>query len=291
MNYNLMPVKYFIDVVQTNGFISAAKRNYVSETAVSSAIKKLENELGQKLLNRSAGELSLTPVGKEFYQRAVEIVDLYAEIWRHPDPHPERLLRIHFFQGLESETAKFAAKLPSSYEISFDEESLSSGIKRLINGNFDLLVGFQLAFVGNTKILSWPFEKVSFDLLFNKQECEQFHGEIKDLAQKSTLYMQNWKTTGIMNIQTAMLDAYSRDGWEHGTVAEVNSFAAACLKVNFGGGMTMVPHSFTLPKYCQNIDRVAPLHLKQAFNVVIALSPAISDDVKKMVKKVTTLSY
>ena len=40
MNYNLMPVKYFVDVVQTNGFISAAKRNYVSETAVSSAIKK-----------------------------------------------------------------------------------------------------------------------------------------------------------------------------------------------------------------------------------------------------------
>lgn len=26
MNYNLMPVKYFIDVVQTRGFISAAKR-------------------------------------------------------------------------------------------------------------------------------------------------------------------------------------------------------------------------------------------------------------------------
>lgn len=77
----------------------------------------------------------------------------------------------------------------------------------------------------------------------------------------------------------------------HRTVAEVNSFAAACLKVNFGGGMTMVPHSFTLPKYCHNIKRIAPRHLKQAFSVVIALSPAISDDVKKMVQKVTTLNY
>ncbi|MBP2057174.1 DNA-binding transcriptional LysR family regulator [Lactobacillus colini] len=42
MKYNLMPLKYFIDVVETHGFISAAKRNYVSETAVSSAISKLE---------------------------------------------------------------------------------------------------------------------------------------------------------------------------------------------------------------------------------------------------------
>lgn len=42
MNYNIMPLKYFVDVAQTHGFISAAKRNYVSETAVSSAISKLE---------------------------------------------------------------------------------------------------------------------------------------------------------------------------------------------------------------------------------------------------------
>lgn len=26
MNYNLMPLKYFIDIVQTGGFISAAKK-------------------------------------------------------------------------------------------------------------------------------------------------------------------------------------------------------------------------------------------------------------------------
>lgn len=50
MNYNLMPVKYFIDVVQTRGFISAAKRNYVSETAVSLAVNKLEKQVIQNNL-------------------------------------------------------------------------------------------------------------------------------------------------------------------------------------------------------------------------------------------------
>ena len=98
MKYNLMPLKYFVDIVQTKGFMSAARRNYVSETAVSSAIKKLENELGQKLLNRNGVVLSVTPVGELFYKRAVNILKSYNEIWYHPDPHPNQLLKIHFLQ-------------------------------------------------------------------------------------------------------------------------------------------------------------------------------------------------
>lgn len=291
MNYNLMPVKYFIDVVQTHGFISAAKRNYVSETAVSSAIKKLENELGQKLLNRSAGELSLTPTGKEFYRRAVEIVNLYTEIWRHPDPHVERLVRVHFLQGLESEAAKFACKLPESCWLSFDEENFDSGISRLIKGNYDVLVGFQLAFANNNKVECLPLEKVSFDLLFNKQEVDEYQNDIQKLAENSTFYMQNWKSTGIMDVQTSIIDSYSKGGWNYGQIAEVNSFAAACLNVNFKGGMTMVPKSFALPKYCQNIYRHSPKHLENAFTVVVAMNNATSQELKKMVKYAATFTY
>lgn len=291
MNYNLMPVKYFIDVVQTHGFISAAKRNYVSETAVSSAIKKLENELGQRLLNRSAGELSLTPTGKEFYRRAVEIVNLYTEIWHHPDPHVERLVRVHFLQGLENEAALFASKLPKSCWISFDEENFDSGISRLIKGNYDVLVGFQLAFANNNKVKCLPLEKVSFDLLFNKQEVTNFQNDMQKLAEHSTFYMQNWKSTGILDVQTSIIHLYSKKGWSYGQIAEVNSFAAACLNVNYKGGMTMVPKSFVLPNFCENIYRYSPSHLKDAFTVVVAMNTATSLELKKMVKHAATFNY
>lgn len=288
MNYNLMPVKYFIDVVQTRGFISAAKRNYVSETAVSSAIKKLENELGQKLLNRSAGKFSLTPTGKEFYRRAVEVVNLYTEIWRHPDPHVDQLIRIHFLQGLENEAAMFASKLPKECWTSFDEENFDSGISRLINENYDLLIGFQLAFTNNNKIEYLPLKKVSFDLLFNQMEVDKYQNNIKELAQSSVFYTQNWKSTGITDVQTSIINTYCKEGWKYSQIAEVNSFAAACLNVNFKGGITMVPKSFVVPPFCKNTYRVSPKHLANAFTTVVAFNLSASSELKKMVKVATT---
>lgn len=80
MNYNLMPFKYFVDVVQTQGFNSAAKRNYVSETAISNAISKLEQQIGHRLINRSSGNLTLTTYGQGFYQRAVALLYSYNEL-------------------------------------------------------------------------------------------------------------------------------------------------------------------------------------------------------------------
>lgn len=87
----------------------------------------------------------MTLTGKEFYLRAVEVVNLYTEIWRHP-------IRIHFLHGLENEAAMFASQLPKECWTSFDEENFDSGISRLINENYDLPIGFQLAFTNNNKI-------------------------------------------------------------------------------------------------------------------------------------------
>lgn len=284
MNYNLMPVKYFIDVVQTGGFISAAKRNYVSETAVSSAIRKLEDELGHKLLNRKAGQNSLTPVGELFYGRAVGVINAYNEIWHHPDAHPEKLVRIHFLQGLASDAAEFASQLPENTHYSFDEELLDTSIDRLIKGYYDILIGFQLAFVNNDKVKVFPLKTIDFDLIFNKTEVKNYQNDLKQLAQVSKLYLQNWQSTGISDIQTAMIKAYTKDGWDYQETVNINSFSAACLNVNFKGGFAMVPENFNIPENCENIYRYTPAHLKRAFDVVIATESHTSPSLLKLIK-------
>ncbi|WEV41064.1 LysR family transcriptional regulator [Lactobacillus sp. ESL0681] len=285
MNYNLMPVKYFVDVVQTHGFISAARRNFVSETAVSSAIKKLENNLGHKLLNRTSGELSLTPTGEVFYERAVEILNSYNEIWHNPEEHPEKLLRIHFLQGLENEAAGLASKLPNNYEICFDEENFDTSISRLVKNNYDILIGFQLGFTGNNKIMTFPLNTVDFDLIFNAEQVKQYHNNLKALAQNSRIYMQDWKSTGILDIQTAMLKSYSQNGWLYRDVAEVNSFSAAYLNVNFKGGMTMVPSTFNSTHICENIYKFSPDHLKNKFHVVAGINSDKQRDLGKIISR------
>lgn len=285
MNYNLMPVKYFVDVVQTRGFSSAAKRNYVSETAVSSAVSKLEKELGQRLLNRSGGQFSLTPVGEEFYVRAVDMINAYNDIWHHLDFQPNQLIRVHFLQGLGNNAAEFAQQLPVSYQVSFDEETFDRSINRLVMGNYDVLVGFKLAFINNAKVQVLPLKRINFELLFNVDEVATHDDDLKQLARESTLYLQYWKSTGISDIQAAMIETYRQNDWDYKQVAGVNSFAAACLNVNFKGGMTMVPEDFEIPKNCEKIYRYSVKHLQQVFEVVVALSTGCSKDLRQLITR------
>lgn len=269
MNYNLMPLKYFIDVVQTHGFSSAAKRNFVSETAVSAAISKLERDLGHKLLIRSANHLSLTPVGKIFYERAVDIVNSYNAIWHHPDSHPEKMLRIHFLPGMGNDAA-ITRKLLSNYEVMFDEVSFTDSVNQLIDNECDIVVGFELVFVNNAKIQTYPLRAISFDLLFNQKQLGD--RDPKKVARKSTLYLQNWQSSGIDDIQSAMLDIFCNQGWSYGQTAKINGFAAACLNVSTKGGFTMVPEDFVIPKDCENIYRISPDILYKKFQTVMAIN-------------------
>lgn len=290
MNYSLMPVKYFVDVVQTHGFSSAAKRNYVSETAVSSAVKKLEDELGHKLLNRANGQFSVTPVGEQFYKRSVEVLNAYNEIWQHPDKHPEKLLRIHCLQGLEDDTAILVRNLSNKYDLSLDEEPFETSISRLLKGYYDVLVCFELAVINNRKIKALPFRTISFDLLFNVEETERNGDDLKAVARKSKLYLQNWKSTGISDIQESMLTAYGQHDWHYKEIVGVNSFAAACLNVNFKGGLTMVPENFVIPASCENIYRYSPTHLKNAFTVMEAVNANGSKDIIHKVEQAISKS-
>lgn len=268
MKYNLMPLKYFVDIVQTKRFMSAARRNYVSETAVSSAIKKLESELGQKLLNRNGVVLSVTPVGELFYKRAVNIIKSYNEIWYHPDPHPNQLLKIHFLQGFEDEAQSFSQKLPSTYKFAFDEEPFNTSISHLLEENYDILIGFELAFKNNPNIHTFSLKVVDFDLIFNLREVKKYNKDFKELAKKSMLFLQEWKSTGILDIQTAALEVYHQDGWYCSQVSGVNSFAAACLNVNSSGGVAMVPSDFQIPPHCDLLYRYSPAYLKSSFTVM-----------------------
>src|SRR5699024_5109228 len=68
MNYNILPFKYFVDVVETQGFTSAAKRNFISQTAISNSVKNVEQQLDLKLIDRSTSHFMVTPAGEELYR-------------------------------------------------------------------------------------------------------------------------------------------------------------------------------------------------------------------------------
>jgi DNA-binding transcriptional LysR family regulator len=64
----------FVRVVENGGFSAAARRLNMSTTMVSNHVQALEDRLGVRLLNRTTRKVSLTEIGKAYYDRSMQIL-------------------------------------------------------------------------------------------------------------------------------------------------------------------------------------------------------------------------
>src|SRR6266850_299094 len=77
---HLETLKVFCDVVETRSFSAAASQNFVTQSAVSQQIRTLEERYGKRLLERTRGNVQLTPAGEILYQVSKEIVQRYQDL-------------------------------------------------------------------------------------------------------------------------------------------------------------------------------------------------------------------
>lgn len=76
LSYRL--IRYFLAVVDAGKISGAAKALNVSQSAVTLAVRELEQELGVRLLDRTRTGVSLTRRGQIFHQRALDIEAAFA---------------------------------------------------------------------------------------------------------------------------------------------------------------------------------------------------------------------
>src|SRR5277367_2292502 len=77
---NLKDLKYLVALADTGHFGKAAERTFVSQPTLSAQLKKLEEYLGVKLVERQPKNLQLTEVGKQVVVRARRMLDEGEEI-------------------------------------------------------------------------------------------------------------------------------------------------------------------------------------------------------------------
>lgn len=71
----LMALQTFVRVAESGSFSSAASQLRISVSAVTKTIARLEDDLGTRLLERSTRKLALNDDGREYYTRAVQILN------------------------------------------------------------------------------------------------------------------------------------------------------------------------------------------------------------------------
>jgi DNA-binding transcriptional LysR family regulator len=68
-------LRYFVAVADELGFRRAAQRLHVSQPAVSQQVRKLEEDLGVRLFDRTPRRVALTPAGEAFVVEARRILE------------------------------------------------------------------------------------------------------------------------------------------------------------------------------------------------------------------------
>jgi DNA-binding transcriptional LysR family regulator len=72
---DLRSIKVFLAVCDSRSFTTAAKRLQKTQSAVSQAVRQLEEDIGVVLVNRTSRSVSLTPAGELFRTRAAALLE------------------------------------------------------------------------------------------------------------------------------------------------------------------------------------------------------------------------
>ena len=75
MNIKMDDIIAFVCVAEVGGFIAAAEELCITPSALSRRIKKLEDELGATLLDRTTRSVSVSTIGQEFLPEAIRMVE------------------------------------------------------------------------------------------------------------------------------------------------------------------------------------------------------------------------
>ncbi len=291
MKYSLLAYKYFIDVVETQGFTPAAKRNFVSQTAISNAIKNLEDELGVQLIDRSTSHFKVTVAGNNLYNCAVPVLKNYYEFNEKISQlnNSFQTLRIHYLHGFDYWTVKLADSLTKnnpSLKVQLDTENFSTSIPKLDAGDYDVLIGFSTAV---SKIKNIHVRKVgtaSFGILLNQNSFDSNGKLKKNILKKHPLFLQRWSATDNNDVQTKIKNTLEKMHISYEEIDYLDSFDSALSNVVLDQGMAIYPEELSLPKIYDSRVTFLPELPKLKYDVVaIYKNPAISNILERSLSK------
>ena len=143
-------IEYLQAVIETGNFYQAAEKCNVSQSAISQQIKKLEEELGVKLLDRHNRTFTMTSAGEHFYRKSLVIVSDIEQMKRETQRIADKdhvILRVGYYKGyhgneLSEAVAEFSSRYPT-VEVSIMVGSHEELYKAMENDKVDVVLNDQ----------------------------------------------------------------------------------------------------------------------------------------------------
>src|SRR5580693_876207 len=149
----------FVSVVENGGFAAAARHLNVSRTMISNHVQELEDRLGARLLNRTTRRVSVTEIGRQYYERSTHFLAEIDEADREAgalQASPRGRLRVHCHPTL----ARFITPVVTAYL--HDNPEVSVDLRRgdqmidLLEEGFDLAIRLNVPPIRVSWCGGWP---------------------------------------------------------------------------------------------------------------------------------------
>lgn len=138
MHMTLLQLKYIVKIVECGSMNEASHELYVSQPALSSSVKELENELGIDIFTRSSQGIALTVDGAEFLTYARQVLDqtsLLEERYKNAKPRKQlcRVSTQHYMFAVEAFVEMISSTNSDEYEFTIRETRTRDIINQVAN--------------------------------------------------------------------------------------------------------------------------------------------------------------
>lgn len=246
----LTELKYIVTLAQERHFGHAAERCFVSQPTLSVAVKKLEEELGVPLFERSKSAVQLTPIGEKVVQQARKVLEQASAIKEMAQQGKDQLtspLRVgaiytigpYLFPHLVPALQKLAPQMPL-----YIEENFTANLRRRLRaGDLDAII-IALPFT-ETDVLTRTLYDEPFEVLLPQGHpwSDRPRIPIGDLTSERLLMLGEGHCFRDQVIEACPALEASMKNPEQTLVAEGGSLETIRHMVASGLGITVLPHS------------------------------------------------
>lgn len=276
----LQQLRYLVALSQEMSFYKAAQKVGVTQPTLSQQIKKLEDELGEPLFERSPHHVRLTDAGKTFLGYAISAVDqlnLGKEELQKDKLQLKGVVKIAFIPTIgpyliPKLLPRLRTKMPQ-VELKVYEETTSRLIENLKSGHFDL--GVLALPVKDAALVEKVLAEESFYFAVHKKSplARQKKVTLKEVKNEDLLLLQEGHC-----FRDQALEFCTRYQSSLNILFEGSSLASVMNLAASGYGSTFVPKLAKDKKYSSDLVflEIAPTPPKRQIGAVWRMSMGLS---------------
>lgn len=249
---NLNQLKYFVAVAEHRSFSKAAEQYYLSQTAITQQVQKLEQTMQTQLIDRKSRPISLTPMGKIFLTEAKDILarmETALQRTREATAGLVGTLRVGYTIGYEQSSLasllrNFRHRYPNVLVTchSRDTDALAAG---LINGEFDIIFTWDSSNIcQEPQIQVKPQDKVRLVVaLYGSHPLARRPGLTRADLRGETILFMSPSSTGDSIGDDHFLSLYQKAGYTPNILIRSSDVDSILMMVAIEEGISILPAS------------------------------------------------